>query len=175
VDLNERLTDSETNITNHQQSISSLQSSVGTIETDINAIESNITTINSSIQDLTDYNTNPSWNINSKYDFITPELAKYFSYEYIDTTKNNLKDVSPLYLSDNILSKFPSILIEYGECEVLRDQIEQFCKKIENLGVNIIYNCRKDMIHDFPLFNFTGITQSNEFFNSFKIFIKNKN
>jgi acetyl esterase/lipase len=125
--------------------------------------------------DLTDYNTNPSWNINSKYDFITPELAKYFSYEYIDTTKNNLKDVSPLYLSDNILSKFPSILIEYGECEVLRDQIEQFCKKIENLGVNIIYNCRKDMIHDFPLFNFTGIIQSNEFFNSFKIFIENKN
>jgi monoterpene epsilon-lactone hydrolase len=122
--------------------------------------------------DLTDYGKNPSWNKNNKYDFITPELAKYFSEEYIDLSKNNLFDVSPLYLSNEILSKFPSILVEYGECEVLHDQIEQFCYKIEKLGVNINYNCRQDMTHVFPLFHFTGISQSNDFFNSIKQFIE---
>jgi len=121
--------------------------------------------------DLTDSGNNLSWELNKKYDFIRPELAKHFSEEYIDSSKYNLKDVSPLYLSDEILSKFPSMLIEYGECEVLHDQIEQFCKKIEKLGVNINYKCRKDMTHVFPIFYFTGISQSKDFFNSAEKFI----
>jgi monoterpene epsilon-lactone hydrolase len=116
--------------------------------------------------DLTDYGNNSSWKCNDKYDFIRPELAKYFSQEYIDLSKNNLYDVSPLYLSDEVLSKFPPILVEYGECEVLHDQIEQFCIKIEKLGVNINYNSRPDMTHVFPLFHFTGIPQSKDFFDS---------
>ena len=122
--------------------------------------------------DLTDFGYNQSWIKNKKYDFIKPELAKYFSLEYIDLKQNNLHDVSPLYLRDEILSKFPSILVEYGECEVLYDQIFQFCKKMENLGVNIENNCRPDMTHVFPLFHFTGIPQSKDFFKSVKKFFR---
>ncbi len=122
--------------------------------------------------DLTDYGTNASWVQNNKYDFIRPELAKYFAHQYVDFSKNNLYEVSPLYLSDEILNKLPPILVEYGECEVLHDQIKQFCKKIEKNGANIIYNCRPEMIHVFPLFHFTEISQSKDFFNSTIEFIK---
>jgi len=121
--------------------------------------------------DLTDCGINQSWIRNNKYDFVTPQLAKYFSMQYIDTLKNNLIDVSPLYLDDKILSKFPEVLVEYGQCEVLRDQIEQFCLKLKKLGVHICFNCRRDMTHVFPLFHFTGIPQSEDFFFSIKQFI----
>lgn len=121
--------------------------------------------------DLTDYGRNKSWKKNSKYDFIREDLAKHFSIEYIDPSINTLKDVSPIFTSDDILKKFPPTLIEYGECEVLHDQIEQFCKKLFDLSVEIDYNCRPDMIHVFPLFHFTGISQSEDFFDTVKKFI----
>jgi monoterpene epsilon-lactone hydrolase len=121
--------------------------------------------------DLTDHGKNPSWNTNKNYDYIRSDLAKFFALEYIDKSKNKLKDISPLYLSEKILSKFPPILVEYGECEVLHDQIYLFCKKLDDLCVNIEYNCRSDMIHNFPLFHFTGISQSEEFFNTVKKFV----
>ena len=123
--------------------------------------------------DLTDYGKNSSWEINKKYDFVIPELAKHFSFEYIDKTKINLYDVSPLYLDNKILSKLPSILIEYGECEVLHDQIKQFCHKLKKLNINIKYHCRKDMVHVFPLFHFTGISHSKDFFYNLKKYIYN--
>jgi monoterpene epsilon-lactone hydrolase len=122
--------------------------------------------------DLTDYGKNSSWKKNCKYDFIREDLAKHFSIEYIDPSVNTLRDVSPIFIQDNILNKFPPILIEFGECEVLHDQILAFCKKIEKLNVNIKYNCHKDMIHVFPLFHFTGISQSNIFFTNVKKFIE---
>lgn len=122
--------------------------------------------------DLTDFDKNPSWNKNKNYDFIIPELAKYFSEQYIDLSKNNLIDVSPLFLPDTVLSKFPPILIEYGDSEVLYDQIKQFCNKLKKLGINIKCICRKDMIHSFPIFYFTGISQAEDFFKSVKKFIK---
>ncbi len=122
--------------------------------------------------DLTDCGKNNSWHINQKYDIINTTLSKHFSLEYIDKTKYSLDDLSPIKLPDHILSKMPSLLVEYGECEVLHDQIELFCKKLKNLGVNIIYNCRYDMIHVFPLFHFTGIQQSKDFYHSVIEYIK---
>jgi acetyl esterase/lipase len=124
--------------------------------------------------DLTDFGKNPSWEKNKHFDFVRPELAKFFSLEYIDASTNTLTDVSPLYTHEHILKEFPPVLIEFGECEVLYDQINQFCKKLESIGINIVYNCRADMIHVFPLFHPTGITQSKDFFNSTKKFISSK-
>lgn len=121
--------------------------------------------------DLTDYGRNESWKKNSKYDFIRKDLAKHFSIEYIDESINKLEDVSPIFIQDEILIKFPPTLIEYGECEVLHDQIKEFCEKLFELGVKINYNCRHDMIHVFPLFHFTGITQSEDFFNTVEKFL----
>jgi acetyl esterase/lipase len=121
--------------------------------------------------DLSDYGKNSSWKKNHKYDIIREDLAKFFALEYIDPSINTLKDVSPLYLSEDILKKFPETLVEYGEYEVLHDQIKEFCKKLFDLGVEINYNCRPDMIHVFPLFHFTGISQSEDFFENAKKFI----
>lgn len=122
--------------------------------------------------DLTDHGKNPSWTINSEYDFVRPELAKHFSLEYINQSNTDLYDVSPLYLEDGILSKFPSMLIEFGELEVLHDQIKQFCHKLKKLNIDIKYHCRPDMIHVFPLFHFTGIHHSKEFFSYLKKYIQ---
>lgn len=121
--------------------------------------------------DLTDWGINSSWDINKKFDFVRPELAKHFSLEYIDQTITNLHDISPLYFKNTILSKFPPILVEYGECEVLHDQIKQFCHKLKKLKINIKCNCRPDMVHVFPLFHFTKISQSDDFFISINNYI----
>ena len=121
---------------------------------------------------LADYGNNPSWTINADYDFVKYDLAKFFANEYINPSISNLQDVSPLYLKDDILSKFPPTLIEYGDYETLRDQITQFGIKLKKLGTNVIYNSRYEMTHNYPLFYFTKIPQSEEFFISVKEFIK---
>lgn len=121
--------------------------------------------------DLTDFGKYESWKINKKFDFINEELARHFAFEYINQSTNKLEDVSCTNISDHVLMKFPQMLIEYGECEVLHDQIKMFCLKLKTLGVNITDNCRKDMVHVFPMFHFTGITQSKEFFNKVILFI----
>jgi acetyl esterase/lipase len=102
-------------------------------------------------------------------------LAKFFAHEYINQQTTKFEDVSPLYLNDDILIKFPPTLIEYGDYETLRDQIFQFALKLENLGIDITYNSRYEMTHNYPLFYFTKIPQSEEFFISTIKFIKKIN
>lgn len=116
-----------------------------------------------------------SWTINAEYDFVKYNLAKFFAHAYIDSSPTiaNLQVVSPLYLEDNILSKFPPTLIEYGDYETLRDQITQFAIKLEKLGIDIIYKSRYEMTHNYPLFYFTKIPQAEKFFISVEKFIKN--
>jgi len=121
---------------------------------------------------LVDNGNNTSWTTNTDYDFIKYDLAKFFANEYIDPNITNLQEVSPLYLENDILSKFPSTLIEYGDYETLRDQITQFAIKLEKIGIDIIYNSRYEMTHNYPLFYFTKIPQAEEFFISVKEFIK---
>lgn len=113
-----------------------------------------------------------SWIDNSAYDFVKYDLAKFFAYEYINPSITNLQDGSPLFLKDDVLSKFPPTLIEYGDLETLRDQITQFGIKLKKLGTDIIYNSRYEMTHNYPLFYFTKIPQAEEFFISVKEFIK---
>lgn len=113
-----------------------------------------------------------SWIDNSAYDFVKYDLAKFFAYEYINPSITNLQDGSPLFLKDDVLSKFPPTLIEYGDLETLRDQITQFGIKLEKLGTDIIYNSRYEMTHNYPLFYFTKIPQAEDFFISVKEFIK---
>lgn len=127
---------------------------------------------------LTDWNYSQSWKVNKDYDFVKSEMVKFFAFQYIDSLINKLEDVSLLYLSDDILTKFPPILIEYGDYEVLRDQIQEFSIKLEKLGIDITYNSRYEMIHNFPLFYFTKIPQAEDFFISVTNFINkisNKN
>jgi acetyl esterase/lipase len=124
---------------------------------------------------LTDDGNTPSWVKNCAYDFVKYDLAKFFAHEYINPNITNLRDVSPLYLEDDILSKFPPVIIEYGDYETLRDQITQFAIKLVKLGTDVIYNSRYEMTHNYPLFYFTKIQQADEFFISIKEFIKKIN
>lgn len=121
---------------------------------------------------LADSGTNSSWNDNINYDFVKYDFAKFFAHEYIDSLTTRLEDVSPLYLEDDILIEFPPTLVEYGNYETLRDQIFQFAIKLEKLGIDITYNCRYEMTHNYPLFYFTKIPQAEEFFTSVKKFVK---
>lgn len=121
---------------------------------------------------LADTGNNSSWTINADYDFVKYDLADFFAHEYIGRPCiSKLQVASPLYLEDNILSKFPPTLIEYGDYETLRDQITQFAIKLEKLVPNVIYNSRYEMTHNYPLFYFTKIPQAEEFFISVKEFI----
>jgi monoterpene epsilon-lactone hydrolase len=122
--------------------------------------------------DLTDYEDTPSWIKNSIYDFYGSEQAKLFALNYVsDPVELSDYKVSPLYIPKNILSQFPPILLEYGKCEVIQSQIYKFYKIIKKLGINITHNCRYDMIHNYPLFHFAGLSQTKDFFKSLKKFI----
>jgi acetyl esterase/lipase len=121
--------------------------------------------------DLEDCGVSPSWIHNSKYDIVNQRFANLFASEYIKNTNFSLYDVSPINIDGNIFQQFPPVLIEFGECEVLYDQIKNFCKKLKQSNCQIKANCRKDMIHVFPLFHFTGIAQSKDFFDSLNKFI----
>jgi monoterpene epsilon-lactone hydrolase len=123
--------------------------------------------------DLTDNGKNLSWKNNGNHDYLTPTLSYFFAQQYIKDTNITLNDVSPLFISNLILKNFPRMLIEFGESEVLHDQIYQFCIKALNCQCDVQYNIRKDMVHVFPLYHFTGISQSKDFFTSVVNFINN--
>jgi acetyl esterase/lipase len=112
--------------------------------------------------DLTDIGRHDSWKRNHKYDIITKTLAKLFAHSYASSDEQMLREASPVYF-DN-LHKLPPLLVEYGEYEVLHDQIKEFCEIIKQSGVNLIENIRGDMIHVFPIYHATGIKQSKDFF-----------
>jgi len=124
--------------------------------------------------DLTDSGVSPSWKSNSNYDIVNQRFTNLFASEYIKNTEFSLQDVSPINIDGRIFQHFPPILVEYGECEVLHDQIKLFCKKLKRLNCQIKVKCRKDMTHVFPLFHFTGIAQSEDFFHSLNKFIERK-
>ena len=121
--------------------------------------------------DLVDNGKNNSWTTNKNYDYLTPTLARFFAEQYIDKTNLTLNDVSPINIDNSIIKKFSPMLIEFGESEVLYDQIYQFCQKAISAECDINYNIRKDMVHVFPLYHFTGIQQSKDFFHSVINFI----
>lgn len=121
---------------------------------------------------LADDGNGQSWVNNCAYDFVKYDLAKFFAHEYINPGITNLQDVSPLFLKDNILSKFPPTLIEYGDLETLQDQITQFAIKLKKSGTDVIYNSRYEMTHNYPLLYFTKIPQAEDFFISVNEFIK---
>ncbi len=125
--------------------------------------------------DLTDIGVSQSWATNKHYDYIPKTLAKLFANEYlgkenIEDKSFTLKDLSPSY-SDK-LNLLPPLLVEFGQCEVLHDQILNFCNKVKESGGNITFNAREDMIHVFPMYSFTKMKQCNDFFESVNDFLK---
>jgi len=122
--------------------------------------------------DLSDIGERESWKLNRRYDLISRRLARLFANSYLEPgSPLTLKDVSPLYY-DN-LDKLPPILIEVGDCEVLRDQIVAFADRLKALHVPVICNVRPDMTHVFPILHFTGMPQCADFFTAAGEFCQN--
>eukprot|EP01041_Mallomonas_annulata_P005162 gene5162-10322_t len=100
----------------------------------------------------------PSWNENIKFDFLPRDLAQLFGEAYRGSS--SWEEVCPSYATN--LNELPPLLVECGECEVLRDQIETFCSLCQSQGVDVTLNLRQDMVHMFQLFAVTGMTQIQE-------------
>jgi epsilon-lactone hydrolase len=140
--------------------------------------------------DLTDCGRTPSWQTNREFDYITAELAQFFADCYVgvppsqtpahhsDADRSSvptedkphpLTYLSPMYF--NSLHLFPPLHVEFGDSEVLHDQILAFCQKVEELGVNITYNAREDMVHVFPIYSITGMKQIDDSLGTMERFV----
>jgi len=81
-------------------------------------------------------------------DFLPRDWAAYFAQAYAGEERS-LAEVSPCNVS---LEGFPPLLIEYGDCECLRDQISAFVRKAVAGGVEVEEIVAPGMVHVFPLF-----------------------
>lgn len=107
--------------------------------------------------DLTDFESS-SWINHADVDYLDVGLAKMFAKCYQGNCGTySSQDLSPTF--SEALHTLPPLLVEVGECEVLHDQIVEFCKKVEAAGGKITCNVRHDMVHVFPIYSFTGMPQ----------------
>lgn len=112
--------------------------------------------------DLTDFKS-PSWFKYAEIDYLDVELAKLFAKCYQGTCGNySYHDLSPTF--SDALHTLPPLLVEVGGCEVLHDQIVEFCKKVQFAGGNITCNVREDMVHVYPIYSFTEMQQCQDSF-----------
>lgn len=97
---------------------------------------------------------NPNMKKNEKNDTILPAQA-YFKATgrlWADGEKNVYDPlVSPLY-SDN-LSSLPPTYIVAGDSEMLYPDMVRFKEKVENVGKDIDLFVKKDMVHDYAIFD----------------------
>ena len=111
--------------------------------------------------DLSDSGHCASWQQYRDVDYLSPDLAEMFARSYVGDSLE-VQSLSPLY--SPLLHLLPPLLVEFGQCEVLHDQILAFCEQAEQAGVDIKYTAREDMVHVFPIYNFTGMQQCQDAF-----------
>ena len=97
--------------------------------------------------DMTDDCSAGSWQSNRDFDYLLPAWTKFLADAYAGTY--SLRDVS---VSSLELAGLPPLLVEVGELEVLRDQIESFARKAQQAGVDVELFVEEGMVHVFPLF-----------------------
>lgn len=101
--------------------------------------------------DLADPMTSPSWVSNVKYDYLSLRWVTEFASAYAGS--RDLREVSP---GNVALGGFPPLLVECGECEVLRDQIISFVDKARAAGVDVTLRVEEAMVHVFPVLSFAA-------------------
>mmetsp|Transcript_25270 Transcript_25270/g.47254 ORF Transcript_25270/g.47254 Transcript_25270/m.47254 type:complete len:456 (+) Transcript_25270:237-1604(+) len=118
--------------------------------------------------DLTDCGRCASWEEFADVDYLSPDLADIFAKSYAGDSQD-VQSLSPLYSS--LLHLLPPLLVEFGECEVLHDQILAFCEAAKRAGVDIRYQARADMVHVFPIYAFSGMQQCQDAFDEIVAFL----
>lgn len=121
--------------------------------------------------DLSDAGTTDSWYRNESYDYLPQHLAAFMAAQYVGSLRNDAL-ASPMY--SQTLHALPPLHVEVGECEVLHDQIVNFCTMVQAAGVNVDVRVREDMVHVFCLFSFSGLSQCKEAFRSIAQFIRSR-
>uniref|UniRef100_A0A7S0SS94 Alpha/beta hydrolase fold-3 domain-containing protein n=1 Tax=Chromulina nebulosa TaxID=96789 RepID=A0A7S0SS94_9STRA len=111
--------------------------------------------------------TSDSMKSNVCFDYIEPLAAKLTSKLYIETPVNYHSPTNKDFVG------FPPILVEYGECEILHDQIKAFIDKATAAGVNVQSNCYPDMVHVFQVFNLTGMLACKQSYENINKFVTN--
>jgi monoterpene epsilon-lactone hydrolase len=101
--------------------------------------------------DLADPMTSPSWQNNQRYDYVIPSWSREFALAYAGG--RDLRQVSPGNVPVDGLGP---LLIEVGDCEVLRDQVVAFVDKARAAGADVTLNVSDAMVHVFPLFAFAA-------------------
>jgi epsilon-lactone hydrolase len=111
--------------------------------------------------DLTDNGRTASWEQYSDVDYLSPDLAEIFARSYAGDSQE-VQSLSPLYSS--LLHLLPPLLVEFGQCEVLHDQILAFCEAARAAGVELRHCAREDMVHVFPIYAVSGMRQCQDAF-----------
>lgn len=112
---------------------------------------------------------------NVEFDYIVPDLSLEISKSYCDLSKNTLKEISPCNLN---LENFPPVCMFVGECEILRDQQDEFAKRLRDAysssssSFKLEYHLGKDMPHVYWLFAFTGMKECVGVFDKISSFVK---
>jgi len=101
--------------------------------------------------DLADPMTSPSWVTNVQYDYLPLRWVAEFASAYAGS--RDLREVSP---GNVALQGLPPLLVECGECEVLRDQIISFVDRARAADVDVTLRVEEAMVHVFPVFAFAA-------------------
>ncbi|KAF2074934.1 hypothetical protein CYY_003767 [Polysphondylium violaceum] len=85
--------------------------------------------------------------------YLTTEAMKWFWNEYCPENQRKEITASPLYSTKEQLSGLPECMILNGETDVLRDEGEQYGRRLREAGVKTHSIRFGAMIHDFVMLN----------------------
>ncbi len=96
----------------------------------------------------------PSYDQFAEGYFLTREAMKWFWDQYApDPAVRSEPTASPLQASVDQLRGLPPALIIVGECDVLRDEVEAYARKLIEAGVHVTALRCLGIIHDFVMLN----------------------
>ncbi len=86
--------------------------------------------------------------------WLTKEAMKWFWNQYLpDEEKRKAKEASPLMATVDELKDLPPALVITGENDVLRDEGEEYARKLDEAGCPVIAVRFNGVIHDFMMLN----------------------
>ncbi len=86
--------------------------------------------------------------------WLTKEAMKWFWNQYLpDEEKRLAKEASPLMATVDELRDLPPALVITGENDVLRDEGEEYARKLDEAGCPVIAVRFNGVIHDFMMLN----------------------
>mmetsp|Transcript_16288 Transcript_16288/g.22445 ORF Transcript_16288/g.22445 Transcript_16288/m.22445 type:complete len:394 (-) Transcript_16288:46-1227(-) len=124
-----------------------------------------------------------SMRCNARFDLLSPEVMPYFARLYAGNilsddleTGNTLKNeenTDTVSVIQQDLHGLPPMLIEYGDCEVFKDQILRFADKARNDGVRYVeIHGHEEMVHVFQAFNQLLPEPSKRSFSNMRVFME---